>query len=127
MFRKYFIYGFLAVAFIIVATILLIDPLSDSEVTVWERIGEDRELIRTEGDQPLEIGIVLPVAPDSQITATIVIETQYPNLLAELAKRLEDSETAEISLRLVKKGDHSLWGEPGWRLFVESEFVKTYQ
>jgi len=100
----------------------------DSEVTVWEAVGEDNELVRTEGTQPLEIEVVPVDVPVGTCASrlSIVIETQYPNLLAELALRLENPETEEMSLRFVQKTDHPMWGKSGWRLSVRSKFLKTY-
>jgi len=56
-----------------------------------------------------------------------LIKTTRLDLIAEIEDRLDDPETEQMTLRLVKENDHSLWGEPGWRLSVQSEYIKTYQ
>jgi len=55
-----------------------------------------------------------------------IVKRRYQKLLEEVIKRLGDPETEEIILRHVKKGDHPMWGKPGWRMSVKSEFIKTY-
>ena len=56
-----------------------------------------------------------------------LIKTSRLELIAEIEDRLDDPETRNIRLMLIGENSNSTWGKPGWRLSVESEYIKTYQ
>jgi len=75
-------------------------------------------------DSPANIGsLCFTILHD---TGYILIKTSRFELIKEIEERLDDPETRNIRLMRVTEGHHSMWGPPGWRLSVESEFIKTY-